>query len=80
MSEQSIHTDDVKLNDTLIRLLGIPSFGVIIPNLSGLFGHLNYRDFTYWVGYIYFILLAFLIWQGNRYLLFRTRKRFKWFD
>jgi LytS/YehU family sensor histidine kinase len=34
----------------------------------------------YWVGYVYFIILAAMIWQGNRYLLFRTRKRFTWFD
>jgi len=27
-----------------------------------------------------FIGLAAAIWQGNRYLLFRTRKRFTWFD
>jgi LytS/YehU family sensor histidine kinase len=34
----------------------------------------------YWFGHVYFITLAMLIWQGNRYLLFRTRKRFTWFD
>jgi sensor histidine kinase YesM len=71
---------DVKLNDTAMRLIGIPFFGIAIPNLTGVFGSLGIRDPLYWLGYLYFITLAFLIWQGNRYLLFRTRKRFTWFD
>jgi len=71
---------DIKLNDRLIRLIGIPFFGVFIPNVTGLFGALSFRDPAYWLGYVYFILLAALIWEGNRYLLFRTRKRFTWFD
>jgi sensor histidine kinase YesM len=71
---------EVKLDDNLMRMIGIPLFGVIIPNLTGLFGPLAYSDPTYWLGYLYFIGLAALIWQGNRYLLFRTRSRFTWFD
>lgn len=72
--------EEVKLNDTTMRLIGIPFFGIAIPNLTGLFGELSIRDPIYWLGYVYFIGLAFMIWQGNRYLLFRTRKRFTWFD
>ena len=68
------------LNDRTIRLIGVPAFGIIIPNATGLFGNLTFRDTTYWLGYVYFILLAYLIWQANRYLLFRTRRRFTWFD
>jgi hypothetical protein len=73
-------TDEVKLNDTRIRLIGIPFFGIAIPNLTGLFGTITFTDVRYWFGYIFFIGLAAAIWQGNRYLLFRTRKRFTWFD
>jgi sensor histidine kinase YesM len=80
MSGTTINNADVKLNDNLIRLLGIPFFGLAIPNVSGLFGNLTAFDPRYWFGYVYFIILAFMIWQGNRYLLFRTRKRFTWFD
>ena len=71
---------EVKLNDNTIRLVGIPLFGILIPNLTGLFGDIAFTDIRYWLGYVYFITLAGLIWQGNRYLLFRTRKRFTWFD
>lgn len=72
--------NEVKLNDEEIRLIGIPFFGISIPNLTGLFGTITYTDVRYWFGYIFFIGLAAAIWQGNRYLLFRTRKRFTWFD
>jgi sensor histidine kinase YesM len=72
--------EGVKLNDKLIRLIGIPFFGIAIPNVAGLFGDLTPGDLNYWIGYLYFIALTTLIWQGNRYLLFRTRKRFTWFD
>ncbi|HYG17913.1 MAG TPA: histidine kinase [Ohtaekwangia sp.] len=71
---------EIRLNDNTIRLMGIPSFGIIIPMVTGLFGDLSWRDPMYWAGFFYFIVLAALIWQGNRYLLFRTRKRFTWFD
>ncbi|HTF21323.1 MAG TPA: histidine kinase [Chryseolinea sp.] len=71
---------EIALNDTLMRAIGIPFFGVAIPNLTGLFGELTVHDPIYWLGYMYFITLAFCIWQGNRYLLFRTRQRFTWFD
>jgi sensor histidine kinase YesM len=78
--EINSNQQDVKLNDNTMRLIGIPFFGIAIPLLTGLFGELSFRDPLYWIGFIYFIGLAFLIWQGNRYLLFRTRKRFTWFD
>jgi hypothetical protein len=71
---------EVKLNDTTMRLVGIPFFGIAIPNLTGLFGNLTLTDARYWFGYVFFVGLAAAIWQGNRYLLFRTRKRFTWFD
>jgi len=80
-TEQNNSSEEgVKLNDGLMRLIGIPFFGIAIPNLTGLFGNLSYTDVRYWFGYLYFIILAAAIWQGNRYLLFRTRKRFTWFD
>ncbi len=71
---------DIELRDKGIRLIGIPFFGIAIPNITGLFGPLNWHMFYYWISYLYFILLAALIWQGNRYLLFRTRQRLTWFD
>lgn len=78
--DKNIPPEEVKLNDGLMRLIGIPFFGIAIPLMTGLFGELTWRDKSYWIGYLYFIGLAAAIWHGNRYLLFRTRKRFTWFD
>jgi hypothetical protein len=80
MKASQENIQDVNLNDTTMRLVGIPLFGIAIPNIAGLFGNLSLGDYRYWIGYLYFIILSALIWQGNRYLLFRTRKRFTWFD
>lgn len=67
------------INDKKIRLLFIPFFGLVIPNLTGLFGHITFRSPYYWVGYLYFILISFVIWHGNRFLLFKQRKYYDWF-
>ncbi|MFZ6011959.1 MAG: sensor histidine kinase [Bacteroidota bacterium] len=80
MNDINDYTGEVKLNDTTIRLIGIPFFGIVIPNVTGVFGTITWREPLYWFGFVYFIALAASIWQGNRYLLFRTRRRFTWFD
>jgi sensor histidine kinase YesM len=79
-AENDIEKTPVELNDNMMRLIGIPFFGAVIPNVTGLLDGLSFKDPTYWLGYIYFITLAACIWQGNRYLLFRTRQRFTWFE
>ena len=82
MTEPEIitHRDPIQLDDHLIRLIGIPFFGIVIPHATGLMTSLSWKDASFWLSHFYFIALAALIWQGNRYLLFRTRKRFTWFD
>lgn len=71
---------EILLRDKTIRMIGIPFFGLAIPHVSHLFGDLSSSHWMYWAGHIYFVGLSGAIWQGNRYLLFRTRKRFTWFD
>ncbi len=68
------------LHDKKTRLIFIPLFGVIIPNITGLFESLTPADGLYWFGYIYFIFLSFLIWHGNRLFLIEQRKHFDWFN
>lgn len=76
-------TDDktpIELKDGWIRLIGIPFFGIAIPLVSGLLKDVPIASSQYWISFLYFILLSGLVWQGNRYQLFRTRRRFTWFD
>jgi sensor histidine kinase YesM len=69
-----------QLKDGHIRSFGIPFFGIAIPLVTGLIKDIPPNHFSYWISFPYFILLSGVIWQGNRYLLFRTRSRFTWFD
>lgn len=72
-------TDQTKVNDKLIRIIGVQFFGIVIPNATGLITS-NDRSAIYLIfTYGFFILLAFLIWQGNRFFLFRLQKKFDWF-
>lgn len=78
--EKNIGYRDIKLNDNAIRIIGIPLLGIVIPHAAGLMDTVALDTPVYWLGIAYFVLLSALIWQGNRYLLFRTRQRFTWFD
>lgn len=69
---------DTELNDTVIRLVLIPFFGLVIPNITGMIDNGRYSAPELFAAYLYFIFIAFAIWQGNRYLLFRLRLRFSW--
>ncbi|MEQ8417673.1 MAG: histidine kinase [Imperialibacter sp.] len=69
-----------RIDDRTIRWIGIPAFGIFIPNFTGLFGDLWLSDGMYWFGYIYFIFISWSIWQGNRWLLFKQRENMDWFS
>ena len=72
--------DNDKLNDIGFRVILIPFFGIAIPLVTGM---IDYASFTLWktkLGVLYTIGIAFVIWQGNRYLLFTLRSYFNWFN
>ena len=68
------------IDDRLLRWIGIPAFGLIIPQLTGLMGPHGPGSPPFWIGCAWFVLLAWLIWHGNRWLLFKTREHVDWFD
>ncbi len=71
---------NLQLNDIGFRLVLIPFFGIAIPLLTHM---TDSQDLNHWelkLAYGYTILLAFVIWQGNRYLLFTLRSYFNWFN
>ena len=68
------------LNDIGFRLILIPFFGIVIPLLTGMIDHDAMSDWQLKLSYLYTILLAFLIWHGNRYLLFSLRAYFNWYN
>lgn len=71
--------DKMKVNDKLIRIIGVQFFGIVIPNATGLISNSD-RSITYLLAtYGFFIAMTFLIWEGNRFFLFKLQKRFDWF-
>lgn len=85
MTETGKWGDEVKImkqdiGDIRIMKWIVPWFGVIIPNLAGLFGALSWQDWQYCLGYLYFIAAAFAIWWGNRFIYLRQRDYYDWFS
>jgi hypothetical protein len=72
--------EETPLRDTGIRIAGIPLFGLGIPRITGLFGPIGLGEIEYWAGTAWFVLLSYLIWQGNRYFLIRQRRNYDWFQ
>lgn len=72
--------DVIKLNDIGFRLILIPLFGIVIPIATGLVDHDKYSLWQTKFSYLYTIGIAFIVWHGNRYLLFTLRSYFDWFN
>ncbi|WP_457426232.1 sensor histidine kinase [Roseateles sp. P5_E7] len=70
----------VQLDDRLVMTVGSLGFGLAIPWLTGLYGPWGPGDGVFWVGFAGFIVLAAAIWGGNRWLLFKQREHFDWFQ
>lgn len=71
---------NIKVNDIGFRLILIPFFGIVIPSITGLIDHTKLSNWDIKLGYLYNIGIAFIIWHGNRYLLFTLRSYFDWFN
>ncbi|MEO5996270.1 MAG: sensor histidine kinase [Chitinophagaceae bacterium] len=69
-----------KLNDIGFRLILIPFFGIAIPIITRMIDHNLFTNFQVKCSYGYTILIAFCVWEGNRYLLFTLRSYFNWFN
>jgi sensor histidine kinase YesM len=69
-----------EINDIGFRLILIPFFGIAIPLLTRMIAPGSLSHWTLKLAYGYTIGIAFIIWQGNRYLLFSLRSYFNWFN
>ena len=71
---------DEKFNDIGFRVILIPFFGIAIPLITGMTEQLGFTLWESKFSFLYTIGIAFVIWQGNRYLLFTLRSYFDWFN
>ncbi|HLZ88010.1 MAG TPA: histidine kinase [Puia sp.] len=68
----------IVLNDRLVKSIGIPVLGLFIPNLSGLVTNRLYSYSELAACYLFFIVVAFLVWEGNVRLMYYIREKFPW--
>src|SRR4051812_32628299 len=68
-----------QIRDGWLRVVGIPLFGLGIPHATDLLRGVQPDEPRYWLGHAWFLLVAWLIWHGNRALLFMQRDHVDWF-
>ena len=68
------------VNDLGFRLVLIPFFGIAIPLITGMINLSNFSNWQIKLSFLYTIGIAFLVWQGNRYLTFSLRSYFNWYN
>jgi len=66
------------INDGIVKLIGIPLLGVLIPNLTKLINNDAYKLHELLLSYTYFVAISFLIWQGNVMLMRFISIKIKW--
>src|SRR5882757_4272511 len=69
-----------KLNDIGFRIILIPFFGIAIPIITRMVPQQAFTPWQFKLSYLYTILIAFVIWEGNRFLLFSLRSYFDWLN
>src|SRR3984957_148033 len=70
--------NNLMLRDRTVRLIGIPTLGILIPNLAGLITNRFYRSIDLVGSYLYLIVVFLLVWEGNIRLMYFIRARFPW--
>jgi sensor histidine kinase YesM len=71
---------DFRINDIGFRLILIPFFGIAIPLITGMIHGHNFSNWQIKLSFLYTIMIALVIWEGNRYLLFSLRSYFDWIN
>lgn len=66
------------VDDTLARLVVTPLVGIVVPNLSGLIDNSAHSIPALVLSYLWFVVVAFLTWEGNLRLYLRFQDRTAW--
>src|SRR3984957_9444117 len=70
--------NNTELHDRAVRSIGIPTLAILLPNLAGLITNRLYRSIELVGSYLYFIVVFWLIWEGNIRLMYFIRERYPW--
>src|ERR1700748_1344162 len=66
------------LNDRTVKVIGIPALGLLVPNLSGVLTNRLYAWSELAACYLFFIVVAYLVWEGNVRLMYYIREKSPW--
>jgi len=69
-----------KINDVGIRVVLVPLFGIAIPLITRMVPHAQFTNWEIKLSYLYTILIAFVIYEGVRFLQFTLRAYFDWLN
>ena len=69
-----------KINDIGIRLVLVPLFGIAIPLITQMVPHEQFSNWQIKLSYLYTISIAFVIYEGVRFLQFTLRSYFDWLN
>jgi sensor histidine kinase YesM len=69
-----------RLNDIGMRTVLVPLFGIAIPIVTQMVPHERFSNWEVKLSYIYTILMALIIYEGSRFLLFTLRTYFDWLN
>jgi two-component system, LytTR family, sensor kinase len=66
------------LNDRVVKIVGIPALGILVPNMTGLITNRLYTPSELVACYLFFTVIAFLVWEGNVRLMYFIRAKIPW--
>lgn len=69
-----------KINDMGIRVVLVPLFGIAIPLITQMVPHEQFSNWQIKFSYLYTICIAFVIYEGVRFLQFTLRSYFDWLN
>jgi len=64
-------------NDTLVKIVSIPLVAIIVVNCTKIITNYKYSAPILAVNYVYFIAVAWLIWEGNVRMMMYIKKNFQ---
>lgn len=69
-----------RINDIGIRVVLVPLFGIAIPLITQMVPHDQFSNWQIKLSYLYTISIAFVIYEGVRFLQFTLRSYFDWLN
>lgn len=71
---------NLQIHDAAFRIILIPALGIAIPLLAHAMDGSRLHGWNLKLSFLYTILIAGVVWEGNRYLWFSLNAYFDWYN